>query len=919
MPAVALTNVLAVGIQWQSPQMLGVALLVGVLIVLAVGLLYPAQVRLLPAPWRVALPALRCAALLALAVSLGRPVAQRAIGAAEQGAVVILVDASRSMDVRDTLRRPANLVALADGMGRIAPNLRSRGEGFAPIASQVERLPELLKEISQAQVELEIAQFQGRENPEAQKQFDELTDEFKHLTQALLAARGGLQKSPQMAAALAELKNLPPTTARNWASEADKRINVILERAGQFQTESDEALYNTNTQVKAVCDQLKRLTRFELVEDALVHPHDGLLARLPAGTPLFGFAIGPRVLPLPLRGAGGRSVGRIVFSPDGARSDLTGGLRDVMDRLRHQNVQAVVLFSDGRQVGAETSIASSLMGSGIPVYALCPAPLIKEREPLVRDLAIAKVTLPQSVFVGETLNVAVDLRWTQVDKSKLPEVTMQVGAERQVKRIEPKRPGATTATVVFALPVVEPGPQRVTISLPSVEGEISDENNTVTRWVKVVSDKFDALLVGGSASWDFRYLRNALQRTPSISAQAVLLDGENQTLRMPAEQILARDVVILCDMPARGLAPDQWEAVRKMVVQRGGSLLLLAGQAHLPREYTGEYLSEFLPYRRSAAARGGGTGPVWRVWPGEEPEFRVVPPPNAPMGDVLALADDAQASADRWIALPPVFRFLALPDLKEVAQPLLVERGTGAPVLTRQRLGRGKVFFLGIDETWRWRNKVGERDQDRFFRQLVRAAADEPYAVSNGSLALDADRVTIAPGESVRVRARVIEPTSPATSPSASQSAADGVDVDVVRDDVTIRTTRLAPVGDADSGRYIGTIGDLDEGDYRLRLRAPATDTASELDYPLHVTRSYEAEMANLAPDDTLLRRLASSSGGQFWTLEQFKELPARLADLREHEPRTAELRLWSSWYLYAFVLACLGGEWALRKRFGLS
>ena len=50
------TGVLAIGLHWQSPQMLGVALLVAVLVVVAVGLLYPAQVKLLPAGWRSELP-----------------------------------------------------------------------------------------------------------------------------------------------------------------------------------------------------------------------------------------------------------------------------------------------------------------------------------------------------------------------------------------------------------------------------------------------------------------------------------------------------------------------------------------------------------------------------------------------------------------------------------------------------------------------------------------------------------------------------------------------------------------------------------------------------------------------------------------------------------------------------------------------
>jgi hypothetical protein len=897
--------VIALGLHWQSPQMLGVALLVGVLTVLAVALLYPSQVRSLPPAWRVALPALRIAALLALAASVARPVAEREMREEEQGAVVVLVDRSASMGVRDTFREPPMLVALADGLGQLPGGVRTRGEVFKTIEPDIARLPTLFEEVKQAQVELEVAQLQGRDETDPRKRVESLAAELTALTRSLAGAQERLKKSPEMAKALALLANLPPITAREWASVVERRIERVQERAAQFQTESDASLYKDNADVRAACDRLAAMTRFELIEEAITHPADGRLAKLPPRAPVFGFAVGARVTPLPLRGAGGQPVRRLLIEPDDPRSDLTGGVRDALDRMRHQRVQAVVLFTDGRQVGAAASIASSLMGSGVPVYAVCPAPLSGDRSPAVRDVAIDRVVLPPSLFVGETLNASVDVRWSGY-RQPPKEATIQVGSERQTRRVEVRKGAAGVATVTFSLSVVEPGPQRVTVSVPELDDEISAENNTVTRWVKVVSDKFDVLLVGGSPSWDFRYLRNALARTASINAETVLLDG-NKRLTFSAEQILTKDVVILCDAPAAALAPEQWEALRKAVAQRGGSLILMAGQAHLPREYTGDYLSEFLPYRRPG--RGGSGAVAWRVWPGEEPEFRVVPAPGAPVGDVLALDDDPQASADRWISLPPVFRFLGMPELKEAAQAILVERGSGAPILTRQRLGRGRVFFLGVDETWRWRYRVGERDQDRFFRQLVRAAADEPYAATNGYLSLDADRVTVGPVDPVHVRARVIDPTP--------QQAGRTAELDVVREGAVVRSQSLSPVGDEDSGRYEGTVDALPVGEYRLRLHGP---DGSELEYPLHVTESREAEMSNLAPDEEILRRLAAAStGGASKTLEQFKDVPQLLGGLRDRESRTAELRLWSSWYLYAFVVSCLAAEWAMRKRFGLS
>jgi len=354
----------------------------------------------------------------------------------------------------------------------------------------------------------------------------------------------------------------------------------------------------------------------------------------------------------------------------------------------------------------------------------------------------------------------------------------------------------------------------------------------------------------------------------------------------------------------------------------------MAGRAHLPKEYTSDALAEFLPWKRLGAR--GGVGPVWRVWPGEEAAFRVVPAiggvgagVQTASGQSLAEAltlDEGPAGAvgdlsQRWMGLPPVFRYLSMPERKEIAESVLVESNTGAPVLTRHRLGRGNVFFLGIDETWRWRAKGGEHDQEKFFQQLVRAAADEPYAASEQAISLDAERVVISPGESVRVRARLNEPPVNGAYPST-------LNVEVAQNEQVIKSQGLSAVGSADSGRYEGAVGGLAVGDYLLRVHAPegvGTTGGLVAEYPLHVAESFEAEMANLTPDEELLRRLTAPTGGDFRTLEQLRDLPTRLAVVRQRAPHSVEVRLWSSWYLYAFVVGCLGLEWALRKKAGMS
>jgi hypothetical protein len=91
------------------------------------------------------------------------------------------------------------------------------------------------------------------------------------------------------------------------------------------------------------------------------------------------------------------------------------------------------------------------------------------------------------------------------------------------------------------------------------------------------------------------------------------------------------------------------------------------------------------------------------------------------------------------------------------------------------------------------------------------------------------------------------------------------------------------------------------------------------VEVPVHVAASAEAEMADVSGDPDLLRRIAEASGGQMLTLDRLAELPGLLAATGTDRTRYAEWAIWDSPLLFLFVVACLGAEWALRKRLGLA
>src|SRR5205085_4676002 len=119
-------------ITWSAAEHWPVALLGLSLAAGGAALFYGQQARALSLPWRWILPTLRVAALVALAISLLRPVITRAKSTQEQGTVLVLFDRSMSMsavdrslaDAPERGRVVGQLVALADGLGKLVGSSR---------------------------------------------------------------------------------------------------------------------------------------------------------------------------------------------------------------------------------------------------------------------------------------------------------------------------------------------------------------------------------------------------------------------------------------------------------------------------------------------------------------------------------------------------------------------------------------------------------------------------------------------------------------------------------------------------------------------------------------------------------------------------------------------------------------------------
>jgi hypothetical protein len=844
-------------IQWQSPGAYWAVATGMVIAVAAIVWLYHPQVRGFASRWSWILLTLRSVSLCVLSLVLLKPAILTPIRGQDRPVLAVLVDQSASMSVVDSGRTTTDLVRLAAALGELPPGVRPAK--LADLRQSVEAMWRQVEQTARARLESEYARLSGRGI--------EAADEHMRRMQALLAS------SVKTTAADAG-PPLDQEISHITGDSSAEQIGQIIDHIDQLQAAADEELHGSNEQVRAVCNELSTQPRIELVRRAL-QGDTGLLNAIGADRQVrvFGFTDSLHQMELPAEELEAR----------GARTDLAGALRELRQQLAPQQIGAVVVFSDGRQVGGDRDQPP-------PSYDVSMT-AVSVGWPVTHDVAIRHVSLPESAFVGETITVRVGVEAPGFSGSTV-QVELDVAGQRQIR---PVTIAGGAGRAEMSLRLDRPGPAEIAISAQPLEGEVSLANNRVERVVKVTSEMTRVVLLGGVATRDFQLLRNALRRSPGVALVEQLVDATHPAA-FRAEQIDGQDVLILSDVPLAALSGLQWDAVGRLVNQRGGSVLIVASEPSIAAAYASNPLAaSLMPWR-------GELQPAWRVWPGEDPVFRIIPA-SADVLDALRLSSDADVSRLRWNQLPPVFRFVAIPQLKPAARALLIERDSGLPVLTEMRSGAGRVLFLGLNEMWRWRAALGERDGDRVWLQLIRHAAPEPYAAGDGEVSLDVDRLRVEPGGDIHVRARFrSDPQQGMLNPMLRL---DGQDANV-------RTQQLAPAAGTVHG-YEATLTDLPEGEHVLWLIAGG----HQLSIPIRVAPSDEDEMRDVSGDDSALRRLVGPRG---LVLPLF-DMPLvlnRLAQLSEVEPQLGEMRLWDSPYFFLFVLGCLGLEWAVRKRVGL-
>jgi len=691
-------------------------------------------------------------------------------------------------------------------------------------------------------------------------------------------------------------------------------------------------------QVRDALEELAAMPRVEFVNRLLRSKPNELLNHL------------EKIVPIDLRlFASEQRVSRpeqLAAALQSDRADLIPDDTDVLQVLSAitaeegaSSIRGVVLISDGRQTAAGdvSGTAQRLAGLGIPVYAV---PIGSRLPP--RDLSIAAIEAPEAVFLNDKAQIRAVIGTSGFEGESL-KILLKRGEKLVAEQVI--TPATDSASVTFDVPSNATGRFDYRLETEPQPGELREDNNAREVSLQVLDNKARVVLVEGDARWEFRYLKNLLDRDKQVEPTTVLLHQPVMGLlnqpyianKLPEvdafrEQLARTDLLIIGDVGPQEIEAGVWEMIEQAVTRDGLTLIVVPGRNHMPHAFNSPILKSLLPVtttRQRLAEQFRATPPD-----AEQTSFRLTPGVDADSLPIYLSSADPADRSSAYATLPGhpwIYGGVPKPGASVWATATILGVDVAPePTILHHNYGFGQVVWMGIDSTWRWRRRAGDEWHYRFWGQLIRWAARNKSSAGNDSVRFSLSDVVIDESETIEAMVRwnpdllpqlkdvTVEVVATQTESDTSSSDATKTSAETAATP-TEHVTVLTPSADAPE-RYVGRLPKLTAGTWNVRLRVmggnlPAVDSIQS---EVLVRRKLSEELANVSCNRNLLTQLADITGGAVVEPYEAARLVELLRPQDAPEEKLQEVTLWDHWLVLLIFFTLLTTEWVLRKLNGL-
>ena len=646
------------------------------------------------------------------------------------------------------------------------------------------------------------------------------------------------------------------------------------------------------------------------------------------------------------------------FGAEGALTDIGGAIRAAASAWKGQQTAGIVLITDGAHNSGRFPL-ETITALEVPIYPIGVGSVEPPKDIQIQRVdytpiaytnheSVIRVNVVQTGYTGKTTQLSL---WEVESKRLVDVVTLTFSSHQEVNAVD----ASTKQMVELKLTPQAEGNFQYSVTLPTLDGELTEANNQKTFSTKVVKARLNVFYLEGRPRWDYTFLKRTLERDPDIEATCAILSS-NRLKRLPVDSVLNRldgyypqatpvsetprfpetlaelskyDVLILGDLRAEHLTETQQRAIVDFVEMQGKPVI-------------------FLPSRNMLGVNGLGNTELAQLLPIDIPkngcriedtEFTVQLTQSGAFHPMLQL-DDTQSTQtgqtagldgndlSLWRNMPALSRSFSGFRLRGGATALM-ENGKGMPILILQRAGLGKSLMIAAEGFWNWGFGVKtfkatryHAIYPRFWAQVLRWMATN---TDDKNVYLTTDASTYAIGDTVKVTAYLYSETYQPQAGATVQIEVvppDGAPFQLQINAATESTNEMLSQPDTIanmSNLYTAQFVLLQNGKYRIRATGRSGTLKLGEDQIDIYAHPQLAELENPQLNEDLLKQLAGQTDGAYFTMADAESLPENIANVQNPIFVDAERELWAHPLIFITVLGLLGTEWFLRKRIGLT
>lgn len=607
-----------------------------------------------------------------------------------------------------------------------------------------------------------------------------------------------------------------------------------------------------------------------------------------------------------------------ALRPEGDQTRPAPSVKKVLGDLRGAPPAAVILFTDGvatvSDVDKLSAVAESVRRKGAQLHIVGLGSDEASKDVLIYDTLVDEVA-----FVGDPMSFTAKIKSFGSAGKKLTLRLRKDGEPAVLASQEIKAPpDGQPLKVELSYTSSQAGEYDLVLEVVPQADETNKQNNAEVRHVSVREEKIRVLLVDGVPRYEFRYLKQLLERDKSTELSTLLQDAdleysqEDRTalehFPVKKEDLAKYDVVIFGDLMPGQMGPSVLENVRDFVREKGGSVVFIAGPQANPVAMNGTPLEALLPFEPADVKVPAPDSTTYE-------SFHPVLTLDGQKGNSLFRLGDGEADSLRiWNGLPSLFWFVEIPKTKPgvrvfAEHPLKSGPNGRFPIIMLQQVGAGKVLYHATDESWRWRFRRGDLYYGRYWIQAVRYLSRGRLIGKDRTAELSVDQLVYQRGQPVTMRVRFVDEKFLPTD-------ASGVTVMVERKGEGRQPVKLTRLRESPT-MFEGQVARLTDGSYHAWISQPAFNEAPpstdfRVEAPLR-----ELQRRGMDKADLLLA--AKQSNGRLYPLDSVDTLPAEIPlgtpiPLQTDNP----IPLWNRWEVLSLFATLLTGEWMLRKRWRL-